>query len=87
MWKNKITIYPLLTHNGFWCFYWDKKEKAGLSKVRELTDEEIEKVRYGTRTEVSEILAKKYFMDPDTEEVFKVHFGISRMQDILKNNN
>ena len=84
---DKVTIYPLRWYNWFWCYYWERKEhyKEWL-KIREVTEDELEKIKNGTRTEVSKILEEKYYIDDDTDEVFRVHFWISRREDILKNN-
>ena len=83
---NKVTIYPMKAYNGFWVVYWERKETAWLSKIREVTDEELDKIRNWTRTEVSRILEEKYFIDDDTDEVWRVHFKISKKEDILRNN-
>ena len=84
---NKVTIYPLTAYNGFGCYYGERKEHyTEWQKIREVTQEELERIRHWTRTEVAKILEEKYFIDPETEEAFKVHFEISKREDILKNN-
>ena len=81
-------IYPLIVHDGFGAYYWVEREDKDKinARIQVTKKEEIDKIRNSTYTAVDTILMEEFYRDENTEEIFKVHFEIVKLQDILKNN-
>ena len=84
---NEVRIYPFIVNEWFWAYYWKTKEKQWINTIVEIwKKEDIEQIRNWTYTAIEQILEKKYFLDEETQDVWRVHFEITRLTDILKNN-